>query len=205
MTDRGYRVPLRRVRTEVREKGSRFLAVLTPVVDEADARSVLEVLAREHDDATHHCWAWRLGSPARERAHDAGEPSGTAGIPILKVLQGENLSDLLVTVIRWYGGTNLGKGGLARAYAAAARGAVKAAPIGRRLLRERFRLHLPYSSLGAVRRLERPPEIEVLSGEYGADVVLTLAAVPSRREALEELAASRGLELERLEAGDEEE
>lgn len=205
MSEEGYRVPLRGARAEIREKGSRFLAVLAPATEESTARAVLEALAREHADATHHCWAWRLGRPPRERAHDAGEPSGTAGIPILKVLQGEELSDLLLVVIRWYGGTKLGKGGLARAYAGAARAAVGSAPIGRRIPRERFRLRLPYPDLGALRRIEHPPELEVLSESYGGEVAVTLAVVPSRREVLEELAARRGLELERLEDEDEEE
>ena len=200
-----YRVPLRGARAQLREKGSRFLAALAPASDEVGARAVLEGLGREHADATHHCWAWRLGSPPRERAHDAGEPSGTAGIPILKVLQGEGLSDLIVVVIRWYGGTDLGKGGLARAYAAVARMAVEAAPIGRRILRDRFRLRLSYPDLGALRRIERPPEIEILSGEYGSDVEVVLAVAPSRRSLLEEMAARRGLELEHLEQAGQEE
>ena len=80
--------------------------------------------AASYPTPPHHCWAWRLGAPPRERSSDAGEPAGTAGVPMLQVLRGAGLSDVLAVVVRWFGGTKLGKGGLARAYAAAvARGA----------------------------------------------------------------------------------
>jgi len=124
-----YAAPLDESRAEIREKGSRFLAVIGPAMDEAAARAALGTLEREFPDATHHCWAWRLGSPARERSSDAGEPAGTAGIPMLQVLRGAGLSDVLAVVVRWFGGTKLGKGGLARAYAAAAREALAALPV----------------------------------------------------------------------------
>src|SRR5205085_1574089 len=83
-----------------------------PAADEAAAKALLSALEREMPNATHHCWAWRLGSPPRERGADAGEPAGTAGMPILQVLRGAGLSDVMAVVVRWYGGVKLGKGGL---------------------------------------------------------------------------------------------
>src|SRR3954462_7436862 len=71
-----YRAPAGESRAEIREKGSRFLAIVGPAADEAAAKVLLEALARRHPDATHHCWAWRLGEPPRERSADAGEPAG---------------------------------------------------------------------------------------------------------------------------------
>ena len=79
-----YLAPGGEARAEIREKGSRFLAVAGPAADEAAARDLLAGLERELPGATHYCWAWRLGEPARERSADAGEPAGTAGMPILQ-------------------------------------------------------------------------------------------------------------------------
>src|SRR6185436_899291 len=123
-----YPSPAGESRAEIREKGSRFLAVLGPVAGEEEAKARLAAVEREFPDATHCCWAFRIGDPPRERSSDAGEPSGTAGVPILQVLRGADLSDVLAVVIRWFGGTRLGKGGLARAYAAAAREALAVLP-----------------------------------------------------------------------------
>src|SRR5689334_22504590 len=139
-------------RAEIREKGSVFLAVVGPAADEAAAKALLAALEREMPDATHHCWAWRLGSPPRERSSDAGEPAGTAGMPMLQVLRGAGLSDVLAVVVRWFGGTKLGKGGLARAYAAAAREAVQGLPVLSRVPTVRLAVEVAYERVGAVKR-----------------------------------------------------
>ncbi|HEY4561963.1 MAG TPA: YigZ family protein, partial [Thermoanaerobaculia bacterium] len=94
-----YAAPAGESRAEIREKGSVFLAVLGPAADEAAARALLAGLEKEFPDATHHCWAWRLGVPPRERSADAGEPAGTAGVPILQVLRGAGLSDVMAVVV----------------------------------------------------------------------------------------------------------
>lgn len=101
-------------------KGSRFIATVAPVANEAQARDLLEEVANERPGASHHCWAWRLASPAIDRAGDDGEPSGSAGRPILAQLSGRNLVDTAVVVTRYFGGTKLGVGGLVRAYGGAA-------------------------------------------------------------------------------------
>jgi uncharacterized YigZ family protein len=181
---------------EVREKGSRFLAWIGPAAEEDAARAALDGLARRYPDATHHCWAWRLGSPPRERSSDAGEPSGTAGAPILQVLRGARgtgLSDVLAVVIRWFGGTKLGKGGLARAYAAAAREALAGLPTVLRVPTVRVTLEVPYERVGAVKRLIHPPAVELESEEYGERARLVLAVHEERREALREALADLGI------------
>jgi len=101
-------------------KGSRFIATAAPVGSEDDARAVLEALRAEMPDATHHCSAWRIASPSIDRALDDGEPSGSAGRPILAQLTGRDLVNAIVIVTRYYGGTKLGVGGLVRAYGSAA-------------------------------------------------------------------------------------
>lgn len=169
---------------EIREKGSRFLAWIGPAADEAAAKAALDGLARRYPDASHHCWAWRLGAPPRERSSDAGEPSGTAGVPILQVLRGAGLSDVLAVVVRWFGGTKLGKGGLARAYAGAAREALAGLPVIRRVPTARIAVEAPYEKVGSVKRLIHPPEVELESEEYGATARLALVVHAERREAL---------------------
>ena len=180
---------------EIREKGSRFLAWIGPAGDEEAARAALDGLARRYPDATHHCWAWRLGSPPRERSSDAGEPSGTAGVPILQVLRGAGLSDVLAVVVRWFGGTRLGKGGLARAYAAAAREALVGLPTVLRVPTVRVTLEVPYEKVGAVKRLIHPPAVELESEEYGERARLALAVHEERREALRQALADLGIAL----------
>jgi uncharacterized YigZ family protein len=188
-----YLAPAGESRAEIREKGSRFLAVIGPAADEAAAKAVLAALQGELPDATHHCWAWRLGSPARERSSDAGEPAGTAGMPILQTLRGAGLSDVLAVVVRWFGGTKLGKGGLARAYAAASRAALALLPVVLRAATARIVVEVPYEKVGAVKRLLRPPEVELESEEYGAAARLVLAAHEERLGVLREALADLGI------------
>ncbi len=188
-----YRAPAGESRAEIREKGSRFLAVIGPATDEATAKGALAELARRYPDATHHCWAWRIGEPPRERSTDAGEPAGTAGMPILQVLRGAGLSDVLAVVVRWFGGTKLGKGGLARAYAAAVREAVGGLPVLSRVPTVRLAVEIPYERVGAVKRLIHPPEVELEAEEYGAVARLVLAVQEERREALLESLAGLGV------------
>lgn len=178
---------------EIREKGSVFLAWIGPVSGEDAAKAALEGIARKYPDASHHCWAWRLGSPPRERSSDAGEPSGTAGVPILQVLRGAGLSDVLAVVVRWFGGTKLGKGGLARAYAGAAREALAQLPVAQRVPTVRLPLQVPYEKVGAVKRLIHPPEVELESEEYAEAAQVILVVHENRVAALREALADLGV------------
>ncbi len=190
----GYRAPAAEARGELREKGSRFLAVVAPAPDEEAARAVVEALRREHPDATHHCFAWRLGAEARERSSDAGEPGGTAGPPILSALRGAGLSDVVAVVVRWFGGVKLGKGGLVRAYGGAARAALAAVQAVDRASVAELELTVPYPALGAVKRLVHPPEVELAEEVCGPVAArLRLAVHAARRPALEEALAALGL------------
>ncbi|HXC17806.1 MAG TPA: YigZ family protein [Holophagaceae bacterium] len=110
---------------KLREKASVFLAELHPAPDAAARAETLAKLRKRDFDATHHCSAWREGLPVKSwGGDDDGEPSGTAGAPMLRVLEGGELTDLLAVCIRWYGGTKLGTGGLVRAYTEAVQGAL---------------------------------------------------------------------------------
>ena len=189
-----YTAPAGESRAEIREKGSRFLAVIGPAADETAAKARLAALERELPDATHHCWAWRLGSPPRERSSDAGEPAGTAGMPVLQVLRGAGLSDVMAVVVRWFGGIKLGKGGLARAYAAAVREALPGLSVAVRVPTVRIAVEIPYEKVGAVKRLLRPPEVELEAEDYGASARLVLAVHEERLAPLRAALAGLGVE-----------
>lgn len=128
-----------------RVKGSRFLAEALPVADEEAVAQALDRLRRRDDRATHHCVAYRLGPEgALARFDDDGEPGGTAGLPILRQIEARHLTDVLVVVIRYFGGTKLGTGGLIRAYGEAAALALDAASVRECILRVPLRLAFSY-------------------------------------------------------------
>lgn len=104
--------------TEIKVKGSRFIGTATPIQSVEDAENFINRIAKQFYNATHNCYAFRIrvADQIISKYHDAGEPSGTAGLPILTVINGRNLFNIVVVVTRYFGGTKLGKGGLMRAY-----------------------------------------------------------------------------------------
>jgi uncharacterized YigZ family protein len=143
-----YRAP------ELKVKGSRFIADIFPVDSKKEIDKYLSQIKKEFYDATHHCYAYRLGlSGAQSRAADDGEPVGTAGKPILLVLSTKELTNCLIIVTRYYGGTNLGKGGLSRAYSEAAQRAITGAQIKTVYLTDAFSLALGYEEVASLERL----------------------------------------------------
>lgn len=190
-----YRAPTGDARAELKEKGSRFVALLRPARDETEAAAVLDELRKTYRGATHLCWAWRLGSPPRERSSDAGEPHGTAGRPMLQVLRGAGLSDVVAAVARWFGGVKLGKGGLARAYSGAVRAAL--VELGSELRRPTVRLDLdvPFDRLGAVKRLVRPPAVTIEAESYGEAARLGVRVERRQESELREALAGLGIEV----------
>lgn len=136
---------------ETREKGSRFLGIAFSIDTDAEAATKLETVRQQYPDASHHCWASRSGLTGVfvDRSDDDGEPAGTAGLPILGAIERYEVTQVLVVVTRYFGGTKLGKGGLVRAYGEAAREAIEAAP-ERVLWREtRVSVALQYDDVGA--------------------------------------------------------
>jgi putative IMPACT (imprinted ancient) family translation regulator len=144
-----------------REKASVFLTELHPAGNEQERATLMALLRKRDHDATHHCSAWREGVPVSAfGADDDGEPSGTAGRPMLAVLEGADATDLIAVCIRWYGGTKLGTGGLVRAYTEGVQGALAEAEAQGLLVEVRVtrfgsirvsasQAHLPYALLGA--------------------------------------------------------
>ena len=190
-----YRAPTGDARAELKEKGSRFIALLRPARDETEAAAVLDELRKTYRGATHLCWAWRLGLPPRERASDAGEPHGTAGQPILQVLRGGQLSDVVAAVARWFGGVKLGKGGLARAYAGAVQVALAELDSEIRRPTVKLGLEVPFDRIGAVRRLVRPPAVTIEAESYGETARLVLCVEVRHETELREALAGLGIEV----------
>lgn len=152
-----------------RIKGSRFLGDAAPAADEAAALAVVEEVRSREPDATHHAWAFRLAS-GRERSSDDGEPGGTAGPPILQRIAGAGLHDVVVVVTRYYGGTNLGKGGLVRAYGAAAAAALDDLPTRTRPVLATYDLEHGYELTGAVDGVLAAFDATTLDATYGGAV-----------------------------------
>jgi uncharacterized YigZ family protein len=184
--DDARRVPAREGRGEVREKASRFFGLAARAASADAAEKFLTRVRREHHDATHVAFAWKLGAgpSAAVRASDAGEPSGTAGRPILGALESAGLSDAVAAVARYYGGTKLGTGGLARAYRLAADRACEAA--GADIVYDTLRLEVrcSYERAGLVRRLLDPPHVRLSSERFDPEPVLELEVRRSRVAAL---------------------
>ena len=137
-----------------KDNGSRFIARAYPVESEAEIKEIVASLKKEYHDARHHCYAWRLGlDGAAWRANDDGEPPGSAGRPILGQIDSVGLSDILVVVIRYFGGIKLGIPGLIRAYKTSTADALASARVIEKVAGKWYTLHFPYDSLPAVMQL----------------------------------------------------
>ncbi len=156
-------------------KGSRFIASLAPIATEADVASFLERIAKEFSDARHHCFAWRLGAGGENsRSSDDGEPSGSAGRPILMQLEGHEVTNICCCVTRYFGGTKLGVGGLMRAYGGAAGKACDRAVLKAVIITRRFDIVHPYALSGPVQGLLSAYDLQPESSSYGELVRFTL-------------------------------
>lgn len=186
-----YVTVARDTEAEIEVKRSRFLCTLVRVEEETAARAVVERLRKQHWDARHHCSALVIGPPPNpvERSSDDGEPAGTAGAPMLDVLRGGGVSDVVAVVTRWFGGTLLGAGGLVRAYGDAVRTALAEAGTLRRSLVREHLLELDHADAGRVESELRTRGIAVLDTAYGARVALTLGVPPAEEPRLAALLA----------------
>lgn len=163
---------------EIEISGSRFRCALVRVEDEMAARSVVEQARKEHWNARHHCSAFILGPDrAIERAQDDGEPPGTGGAPMLEVLRGRGVSDVVAVVTRWFGGTLLGTGGLTRAYGDAVRAAFESTSLIERVEQELCDVTVDLAAVGRLEHELRSRGAKVLRIDY-TDVATVQLAVP---------------------------
>ena len=162
-------------------KKSRFIGLLYPASSEAEIETILKSVKRTYHDATHHCTACRLTSPSGliVRTDDAGEPAGSAGGPILQQLETAKLYDVLAVVVRYFGGTKLGMGGLIRAYADATKEAIAAATLVEKQQRTRLAIRFPSEVNSQVMGLIHRHPIEVEQVSYNKDARILVALPPS--------------------------
>jgi uncharacterized YigZ family protein len=168
-------IPAQETRTEIRVVNSRFIATVAPALTVEEARAFIARVKREFSDATHNVPAYLIGHGSSVIAHcsDDGEPSGTAGHPMLAVLRGSDLGDVAVVVTRYFGGTKLGTGGLVRAYGDAVRACLDDLPRAVKVPTHTVMVAVPYSLFERLRRLIAGRGGKVLDEEFGADVTVT--------------------------------
>ena len=173
-----YKILLGPTQGELTEKKSRFIARVFPVASEEEAFDYLEAVKKEYWDARHHCWAYIIGrNPGNERMSDDGEPSGTAGKPILEVLRGKGLTDVFVVVTRYFGGTLLGTGGLVKAYGDSAKEVLKIVRTEELIEKRSFRMVLPYSSYTLIKRAFEAVHASVVTEDF-ADMITVEGTIP---------------------------
>lgn len=183
-----------------RERSSKFLAYIYPVEDEERIREHIDELRKRYFDATHHCYAWRLGPRGeRFRANDDGEPSGTAGKPILGQLLSNGLTDCLVVVVRYFGGTKLGVPGLIAAYREAAAEAIAAATVVERTVDRRIAVDFPYEAMNDIMRTVKECRPDIRAQRFDNLCTLELSIRESKAGELVERLKKAGGSIEELE------
>jgi uncharacterized YigZ family protein len=175
-----YRTIAARAESRLKVERSEFLGIAFPVASEEAFMSELVKIEKQHFDATHHCWAFRLRE--RARSSDAGEPSGTAGKPILNAIEFADFHEVGVVVVRWYGGIKLGTGGLSRAYRESATETLRAAKPLDRYVYQRFEVTVPFDALGSIYRLVDPPHVVLAEERFGETNVFAFDVRTSRAD-----------------------
>ena len=190
----GYLTPAGEGSSEYVEKKSRFLGQLFPVSSEEEAKARLEAVKKERYDARHHCWCYILRG-GQKRYSDDGEPQGTAGQPMLNLLEREGVEDVFCVVTRYFGGTLLGTGGLVRAYSTAAKEALCDAGVNEMRQWASLRVQTPYNLYDRVRLEAEKLGAVFENTDYGAEITLSLLLPEETLEgfaaALRELSAGR--------------
>lgn len=175
MTD-SYRTIAAPAEGEFKDRGSKFLAYAWPVRTEEEALAHLDWLRKEHFKARHHCFAWRLAPDgSRFRANDDGEPSGTAGRPILGQIDSFGLTDVVVVVVRYFGGTLLGTSGLIQAYREAAAEALRTAKVEEKIVCDTFRFDFDYALMPDVMNAVKKLGLDIVHQDFGERGLLHLA------------------------------
>lgn len=145
-----------------KDRGSKFYGFAYPIKSEEDVKTYIEILKKEHYNARHWCYAWQLGKGYEKfRANDDGEPNNSAGMPIYGQLQSFKLTNVLVVVVRYFGGTKLGVGGLIQAYKTAAKMALEEANIVEKTIDETFILHFEYLEMNTVMRIIKEEKLRI--------------------------------------------
>lgn len=168
---------------EFRDRGSKFLAHIFPIVNGDDAGNALEEIRKLHGKANHHCFAWRIGLDGlKYRANDDGEPSGTAGKPILGQIDSNGLTNVLIVVTRYFGGTLLGTSGLINAYRLAAAAAIDNASVIEKELSDYYIFYCDYSKMPLIMDAAKKYELTIIRQSFDFNCELTIQFPKSKWE-----------------------
>lgn len=166
-----------------KDKGSKFIAYAYPVDTEKEIKDIIQDLKKQHYSARHHCYAYRLGPKGEDyRANDDGEPSGTAGRPIHGQLLSNELTNVLVVVVRYFGGTLLGVSGLINAYKTAAADVLANAEIVTHIIDNHYDLTFDYPLQSSVMRIIKEDELSIVNAVYEMNCKLTVAVRLNKEE-----------------------
>lgn len=175
-TEDTYKTIVGQSEAAIRERSSKFLALAYHVTTAEQVKEIMDGLRKKFYDATHHCYAYRLGPKGEDfRANDDGEPSGTAGKPILGQLLSREITDCLVVVVRWFGGTKLGVPGLIEAYKESTAAVLDVCKVEERTVDRVLRLHYPFESMDGVMRAVKAVGPKVLEQTFDNVCTMRLA------------------------------
>lgn len=170
-----------------KDKGSKFIALAYPVQHEQQIKDILAGLKKEHHTANHHCYAYRLGADKLNfRANDDGEPSNTAGKPILGQIQSNDLTDILIVVVRYFGGTLLGVSGLIQAYKASAAEVIKACTVVEKQILFSYTIRFPFEHMNEAMKVLKQAECRITEQASDNECRISFQVRKSGSEACEE-------------------
>jgi len=183
-----------------KDKGSRFFAYAFPVNTEEETKEIINQIRKEHHTARHHCYAWRIGvKEISFRANDDGEPSSTAGKPILGQLIKFDLTNVLLVVVRYFGGTLLGTGGLIQAYRSAAADALSHARIVIQTVKNYYRIKFTYLQMNDVMQVVKQENLNISDTRFELDCQIDMVVRQSESARIEQLfKPMKGVKIERI-------
>ncbi|SHI40667.1 uncharacterized protein, YigZ family [Butyrivibrio fibrisolvens DSM 3071] len=199
--DRSYKIIVEGGNDEIEIKKSRFIGQAFPIESAQEAEEIIKSVEKKYWDARHNCYAYILGSGSEvQRFSDNGEPSGTAGKPILEVLQGAELTNTLIIVTRYFGGTLLGTGGLVRAYTQASQAAIAASKTAVMTYGQKITFSIGYDMVDKIQHTFGQMEIPLNNPVYGADVsydiIVSAGDVESVKTKITEITSARAVIVE---------
>lgn len=166
-----------------KEKGSKFIALAYPVTSEDEVKEILASLRKEYHDARHHCYSYVIGFKGEHwRANDDGEPSGTAGRPIYGQIQSFNLTNVLIVVIRYFGGTKLGVSGLINAYKTSAADALEQSKIVVKTINDIYRISFGYLAMNDIMKLVKEENLNIMEQNFDTSCFVTVGVRQSKTQ-----------------------
>ena len=184
---------------EIVEKKSKFIGNIFYIETEEEAENIIKETRKKYYDARHNCYAYKIEKENISRFSDDGEPSGTAGSPMLSIIEGNGLSNVLVIVTRYFGGILLGTGGLVRAYSECTNKVIENSNIIQKQLGYEMKLYTDYKDLEKIKYYCRKNEIEITKSEYLEKVILNIELSKKAKEELESKIEKKEIEIEKLE------